>query len=181
MTKVASLVGAALLMANVLLVAQGTPRDTDVKAAYLLNFGRFATWPADAASVGALTFNVCVLGRDPFGPALDQTVTGESIDGKGIAIMRVAAGQDVSACRILFVAASEESKLSSILPEADKAGALTVSDAAAFADRGGMIQFVTEGRRIRFRVNAAAVEHAGLSLSSQLLRVATAVTGGATP
>jgi hypothetical protein len=52
---------------------------------------------------------------------------------------------------------------------------LTVSDIPQFSQRGGMIQFVLEGNRIRFEVNLTATRRAGLSLSSELLKVATAV------
>jgi hypothetical protein len=38
-----------------------------------------------------------------------------------------------------------------------------------------MIQFVMEENRIRFEVNLAATQRAGLTLSSELLKVATAV------
>ena len=44
-----------------------------------------------------------------------------------------------------------------------------------FADRGGMIQFVLDGNRVRFEINLNAAQHSGLSLSSQLLKVAVAV------
>ncbi len=52
---------------------------------------------------------------------------------------------------------------------------LTVSDLPRFTQRGGMVQFVLEGNRIRFEVNATAVERAGLALSSELLKVAVNV------
>jgi hypothetical protein len=52
---------------------------------------------------------------------------------------------------------------------------LTVSDIPQFCQRGGMIQFVLQGDRVRFEVNLAAAQHAGLSLSSELLKVATTV------
>jgi hypothetical protein len=38
-----------------------------------------------------------------------------------------------------------------------------------------MIQFVLENNKVRFEVNLAAADKAGLTLSSQLLKVATAV------
>ena len=44
-----------------------------------------------------------------------------------------------------------------------------------FVKRGGMIQFVLEGKKVRFEVNLTATQHAGLTLSSELLKVATAV------
>ena len=44
-----------------------------------------------------------------------------------------------------------------------------------FAKRGGMIQFVMDGDRVRFLVNLSAAERSGLTLSSELLKVAVSV------
>ena len=57
----------------------------------------------------------------------------------------------------------------------DKSAILTVSDMPGFLQRGGMIQFVAEDKRVRFQINAAAAQHVGLALSSELLRVAASV------
>jgi hypothetical protein len=57
----------------------------------------------------------------------------------------------------------------------NKNAVLTVSDIPQFSQRQGMIQFVMEENRIRFEVNLTATQHAGLTLSSELLKVATAV------
>jgi uncharacterized protein len=56
-----------------------------------------------------------------------------------------------------------------------KSAVLTVSDFPEFLKRGGMIQFVLEGNRVRFEVNLSAAKNAGLTLSSELLKVAAAV------
>jgi hypothetical protein len=52
---------------------------------------------------------------------------------------------------------------------------LTVSDIPSFTNSGGMIGFELIDNRVRFDVNLAAAEKAGLTLSSQLLKVATDV------
>jgi len=57
----------------------------------------------------------------------------------------------------------------------DKTAILTVSDIPKFSQRRGMIQLVLDGGRIRFEVNLTATQRAGLTLSSELLKVATAV------
>ena len=57
----------------------------------------------------------------------------------------------------------------------DKSPILTVGDQPDFLKRGGMIQFVLEGNKVRFEVNLTAAKKAGLTLSSELLKVATAV------
>jgi hypothetical protein len=164
-----------LLWPGLLAAQPAKPLDYEVKATYLFNFGRFTTWPLSMAAAEGNLFSVCVLGRDPFGPALEATLAGETIAGKRIVARRIAKSSDAVGCRILFVSGSEESQLQSVLQTAGGAGILTVSDLPQFAARGGMIQFVSQGNRIRFEVNLTAVEQANLTLSSELLKVATAV------
>ena len=154
---------------------QARPRDYDVKAAYLFNFGRFTTWPAAGAPDNGAVFAVCVLGRDPLGAALDSRVTGETIDGKRVTVKRIARAEDTTGCRILFVSASEDGELAHILQALDGSRILTVSDLPQFVERGGMIQFVSDGKKIRFTVNVPAATQVGLTLSSELLRVAASV------
>jgi len=152
------------------------PTEFEVKAAYLFNFGKFVKWPVSAGS-GRDTFSICVLGSDPFGAVLDSTVSGEQIDGKKVIVRRVNAAPEATSCRILFVGKSEEARLSSIVSTLGRSPVLTVSDISGFADHEGMIQFVMDSDRVRFQVNLAATQKAGLTLSSELLKVATAIKG----
>jgi hypothetical protein len=149
------------------------PTDYEVKAAYLYNFGRFIEWPGKAVQGGS--FTVCVLGQDPFGPRLDATLAGETIGGKTIVAKRISGAEESSNCQILFLGLTDESRLNKVIADLDKKAVLTVSDAPQFVTRGGMIQFVLEGKKVRFEVNLTATQHAGLTLSSELLKVATAV------
>ena len=113
---------------------------------------------------------MCVLGQNPFGSALDATVNGESIEGKRLIVRYVTAAAEASKCRILFVSGSEDRRLDSILAELSKHPVLTVSDIPDFVDRGGDIEFVQQGEKIRFKVNLTATQQAGLVLSSDLLK-----------
>jgi hypothetical protein len=153
---------------------QRKPLDYEVKAVYLLNFGRFATWPS-SAPVRTDVFPVCVLGQDPFGRALDAAVSSETINGQMVVARRLDRPEDAAACRVLFISASEQARVRQILAVVSRAPTLTVSDAPQFVEQDGMIQFVAEGNKVRFAVNVSAAERAGLSLSSELLRVAVSV------
>jgi hypothetical protein len=53
---------------------------------------------------------------------------------------------------------------------------LTVGDAPDFLARGGVVEFVREGNRVRFDVNIGEAQRAGLVVSSRLLRVARHVS-----
>ncbi len=148
---------------------------------YLINFSRFVGWPASPASSQTNTFSICVLGKDPFGPVLDAALAGESIAGKSVAVQRVGQLQEAMGCRVLFISSSEESRLKDILAALNKTSVLTVSDIPRFTQRGGMIQFVLQEDRVRFEVNLASTAEAGLTLSSELLKVAVAVRRSAQP
>ena len=147
------------------------PTDYEVKAVYLYNFGKFVSFPQRISS-GTGKFNLCILGKDPFGPKLDATVSDESVGGKTVAVMRLARTQDAGACQIIFVSESESERLKSILEALHPVTALTVSDIPGFLTQGGMIEFVIEDNRVRFEVNLDAAQRAGLTLSSELLKVA---------
>jgi hypothetical protein len=151
------------------------PTDFQVKAAYLYNFGRFIEWPANVTPAKAGSFNICVLGEDPFGPALDVTLDAETIGNQRVVARRISSPHESGDCRILFISSTEANRLNKIIESVDKTGVLTVSDAPQFSQHGGMIQFVQEGNRIRFEVNLSATQRAGLTLSSELLKVATAI------
>jgi hypothetical protein len=167
---------AACLFAPALLRAQDAkPNEYQVKAAYLTNLGRFVTqWSARVGSPDE-TFDICVLGQDPFGPDLDTAVKGEKIGGSPLAARRISGPQEAAGCRVLFISGSDDAQLSAVLAALGTAPVLTVSDIPDFVKRGGMIQFILDGSHVRFAINIAAAQRAGLTLSSELLKIARGI------
>jgi hypothetical protein len=155
--------------------AQQSPSEYEVKAAYLFNFGRFIEWSDKSMPAKEGAFEICVLGQDPFGATLDTTLAGTSLKGKSVAAKRILKSQDINSCRILFISSSEDGRLKEILDTLQNSNVLTVSDIPGFSQRGGMIQFVVQGSKVRFEINLGSAEEAGLSVSSELLKVATNV------
>jgi hypothetical protein len=151
------------------------PKEYEVKAVYLYNFGRFVQWPDSATKDES--FAVCVLGSDPFGAILDSTVANETIDNRKLLARRIAKPSDAAGCRILYISSSEAPRIEAILAALQNSSVLTVSDMPGFITYGGMIQFVLTENKVRFQVNLAAADKAGLTLSSQLLKVAIYISG----
>jgi uncharacterized protein DUF4154 len=164
-----------LLFAVSTALGQQKPNEYQVKAAYLYNFGRFVEWPAKVTTTRTGSFIICILGEDPFGPALDVTLAGETIGNQKVAARRISSPRESVDCRMLFISSSEANRLNKIIDALDNSAVLTVSDIPQFSQRRGMIQFVLEENRIRFEVNLTATQRAGLTLSSELLKVATVV------
>jgi hypothetical protein len=157
--------------------AQSIPKPTEyqVKAAYLYNVARFVTWPASATTSQDNTVAMCVLGDDSFATMLETTGASLVIEGKPTIVRRLPTAEAAGTCSVLFISASARLSPDQVSAAIHQRGVLTVSDLPEFTRRGGIIQFVIEGSRIRFEVNLAAADQAGLTLSSDLLKVARAV------
>jgi len=149
-----------------------------VKAVFLFNFAQFVEWPPSAFSDPGAPLVICVLGEDPFGPYLDQTVRGETVQAHPLAVQRSRRVEEIRGCHILFVGREEQERLGEILDTLKGRPTLTVSDADGFSRRGGMIGFMTDRNRIRLRINLEAARAAELTLSSKLLRPAQIVRTG---
>ena len=162
----------ALLMTG-LCVPPGAAAEAEflVKAAFLYNFAKFVQWPGE---VRGDAFSLCVLGDNPFGGAL-SSLAGKRVEGREIVVNAVETADAAADCRMVFVAASERDRLGDILPLLEARHVLSVSDMEDFASHGGMIELLKRGNKIRFEVNIASAEAAGLTISSSLLRLAQTV------
>ncbi len=89
-----------------LLTAQpAAPTEKDVKAADLLNFGKFMRH--SNARPPRSSFDICILGRDPLGRAIDDIIATETINTLPIHIRRLPDVTDAKACEIVFISANE--------------------------------------------------------------------------
>lgn len=150
-------------------------REYLIKAAILFNFAKFASWPEDAFGYPGAPLRICVLGNDPFGPALDS-LQGKQVHGRPLATMRIAQIEESPQCHILFVSESEKGSLERILDYVAKRPILTVADITRFANSGGIIALKEDKNRSRIEVNLGAAAQAGVKLSSKLLRLAETVS-----
>jgi len=160
-----------LLLSMFPLSALDLSLEYQVKAAFLLNFTKFIEWPPDPADPAAPAA-ICILGEDPFGPALDQMVSGETLQGRKLEVLRVHRPLPTS-CKVLFIGRSEKDRaaiLQSLGP-----GILTVSEGGGFLQAGGIVDFVVDSHRVRFDISQSAAAKEKLKISSKLLNVARTV------
>jgi hypothetical protein len=154
-------------------------KEYQIKAAFLFNFAQFTEWPT--LTNDDTPFRIGVLGDNPFGVALDETVQGEAIKNHKITVQHAQRIADLKNCQMIFISKSEKKRISEILSRLDSAAILTVSEIEGFAESGGVINFYLEGKKVRFEINPAAARHEGLKISSQLLSLGKIVepAGGA--
>ncbi|MDE2450746.1 MAG: YfiR family protein [Gammaproteobacteria bacterium] len=171
----------AMFLAAALLggrTAAAAPSAQQVEAVFLFYFSQFVDWPPGAFSNGQAPIVIGVLGNDPFGPALDQAVAGERVNGHPILVRRLNSIGDATGCHILYISSSESRQLPQILSTLKGRSVLTVSDLDHFVRSGGMIRFALVDQHVRLLINAPAAQAAGLTLSSKLLRAAAPAAPG---
>jgi hypothetical protein len=145
-----------------------------VKAAYLYNFFLFVDWPSQAFASSTASFELCILGADPFGESLAPIVT-KTARQRDIQLRQVPRGGNLEGCHLVFIGAAEVDQVPRLLAQSRGGHALTVSESPGFAKAGGMVGFVLDEGKVRLEVNTEALRRAGLHVSSKLLEVASAV------
>jgi hypothetical protein len=154
--------------------ARAQPSANAVKAAFLPRFARYVVWPGPALPAAGAPFQLCIVGRDPFGPMLDQAAASELIDGHSVVIRRMTSADRAAGCHLAFVQGAVPTDTTRLLLALRGQPILTVTDGRAGQARG-MIHFTIVGGRVRFFIDEAAAAEHGLSISSRLLALAAGV------
>lgn len=151
-------------------------REYEIKAAYIYNFAKFVEWPGANGSARS-TFSIGILGNDPFGSAIDNTIIDKTVEGRRIVIERF---PDLAAMRlsahppdVVFIGALPAGGLEEALAYIRNLPILTIGETSGFCEKGGTINFVIRKNHIRLEINRAAAEHAKLKISSKLLQLAS--------
>ncbi len=148
----------------------------EAQAVYLYNLAKFVRWPADAQHDPV---TICVAGPEAYVDALRKVAAAEGEDNQPFEVHAVEKTEQEAGCDILFLEDSTKVHTDEWLAASAGKPQLTVSDLPDFLDRGGMIQMAPAEDRMRFSVDLRPVNRCGLSLSSELLKVATSVRGAA--
>src|SRR5471032_385230 len=73
-------------------------KEYQLKAAFLFNFAQFVKWPPGCFAKADAPFCIGILGNDPFGNALDETVRGEAIENHKLIVVRAQRVEDLEGC-----------------------------------------------------------------------------------
>jgi hypothetical protein len=158
---------------------EATP--TQVKAAYLINFLRYTTWPEGAAPPRR-ELRVVVLGSRGFAGTLRGLLRQPGGQPTPVVVVRLAPGisrdvlrRELGQAHAVFVETEAWPDSAAVLAELSGRPVLTVSDAPRFARLGGMLGLVQQGSRIVFDANPVAIRDSGLQVSAKVLKLARIV------
>ncbi|MEI6207443.1 MAG: YfiR family protein [Desulfuromonadales bacterium] len=150
------------------------PSESNVKSAMLFNMIKFVDWPQGAISADSSPITVCVLGKGPFGAALDA-LHGENLKGRAVIVRHINQVQEAGNCQILVVGDVDRRAVTSIIEWTRQQPILTVSDLPNFAQAGGVVGFIEQEGKIRFVINITAAQQQKIRINSLLLKIARIV------
>lgn len=162
--------GVVLLFGAQALLVSAHATEASLRVAFVYNFLKFIEWPAQESP----TFNLCAVNAQGAARQSLAQLNNKTYQSRQINIIYLDQVADISSqlnhCQLLYVPTSGADFQ---LPQAFPAGVLLVMDEADPNDgRVGISLLRTAGNRIEFVMNEQAIQHAGVKVSSQLLKLA---------
>jgi hypothetical protein len=157
-----------------------------VKAAYVVNFLRYAQWPAGAAADTPL--HVAVLAADPVAADLEAVAQhGQPVNGRPLLVQRIALPahfealvdeqqpaivQSLRQSELVYIGELPPPAVAALLHALQGAGVLTVGEPEGFAAQGGMLGLVLQQNHVVFDANPEAIRLGGMYVSANVLKLA---------
>ena len=112
-----------------------------LKAAFLLHFIRYTTWPKASFRDDTSPIVVTVVGKDPFGDVLENTFRGEEAHGRKLQVARTKEVPAEVTGHVVFCAELSKAERELLLERCDKRAVLLIGETKDFAQRGACINF----------------------------------------
>ncbi len=157
--------------------SQGGGRMLQIKAAFTYRFLLFTRWPEQASKKRRNTIRIGVIDNEAL-VLLFKDLSQKHISKKTIEVLPL--GTDASpellrSCQLLYISTTSSSKRKHFLKQVAGYPVLTISDTDSFLEQGGMIALFRQHNKVHFSVNRKNANDAGISFSSQMLKMATQI------
>ena len=173
----------------------GLDTERQLKAAFIYNFIKFVEWPDEKTVDEDTPITIGIIGSQGFIEAFEPFKE-KKLKNRRVQIKYLSGYEQfedsspfnlkqqqqrietLRACDVVLLCECNVAKIksfSTIIDVLDNAPVLTVGEREGFLEDGGMINFLTVGKKVRFEINNDAAKRAKLRISSHLLRLAKRV------
>ena len=147
-----------------------------VKAAFIYRFAGYVEWARDPAT--SQTFTIAVMGSSEIASRLQSLTADRKLHNRPVRVRRISGVLDAADAQILYIGPHHRTDLRNLLHAVRGRKLLVITDEEHGLDAGSSINFLEVDQQVRFEVSIEAARRAGLSVSSELLSVATRVQDG---
>ena len=144
-----------------------------VKAAFIIRFAGYVTWPEEFLPI--VKFTVAVLGAQDLASNLQNLLAGRALLNRPVQVRQVASVREAADAQILVVGADHRGDLRTLLAPLAGHGVLIVTDEDGGLAAGSTINLLVAEQRVRFEISLEAARRDHLKISSDLLALAVMV------
>lgn len=144
-----------------------------IKAGFVLNFLKFVVWQDVENNNASSDIQVCIVSRGAMPRSL-MSIDNKQVNNRTIRVQAYISEQ-FNNCQVFYILASQPEALKEILPLAATRPILTIGEHDTFMAENGIINFMIEGKKMRFEINRTVAARVGISISAKLLQLAVKV------
>src|SRR5450432_4427193 len=160
-------IGASLISLLAGFGVSATEPEDELKSATVLSFVRHSEWLQGVAT-GPIAIGV--MGRPSMMRMLRRTLDGKLANNRVIRIVDAKTSADLNSCQLVYMATDNNNEVRQTLAGLRASHALTIGESDRFLEYGGAVNLLFVDGHMSFEVSLAAVDRAGVSISSTLLR-----------
>ncbi len=146
--------------------------EESVKAAFVLRFTSYVTWPATAPSA---PLKIVVLDDEVMAGRLQALVESRSPARRAFEVRSIRNLSEARDAQVLYIGARRGDSVAPLPRSVRDSSLLTITSASDGLDAGAIINFRIVDQRVRFEVSLEAARRAGLGIGSELLSAAIRV------
>lgn len=147
-----------------------SPQEAQLKAAFIYRFAQYTDWPPPPLR----EFNYCIAGEGRL-PAALQAISAKPMAGAPTQFQRLREPTEAAGCQLLVLADMDRLEWQRWLRALGDAPVLLIGDTPDAFRAGAVFTLVLEPNGLAFRVNNSEAKRRGLTLSSQVLKLAREV------
>ncbi len=147
--------------------------ELQLKPAIVYNIARYVTWPV-STNASHLEFTIGIYGQGR-NTSMWNSLNGKSLQGRKISVRRFSDLDEIVNCNLLLIESSERKNILRILAAVKDYPVLTISEIDGFSHNGGMFTLHVINNRMAFEINLKSARASGLTISSNILKLAIEV------
>ena len=157
-------------------LSQDTP-ENQKKARLIVKLARCVEWPKEKSGIGT-PLVIGVYGNDAISDQIREIASRQKINGRDVVVRNLTSVQEIMSCHILYIPASAERDLPSILWKARGEPILTVGETPGFLKKGGTVILTTVDSDVMMVPYPKNAKHSDLKLSPMLFNAGETPFGG---
>jgi len=142
------------------------------QAMFLFNFTRMNAWPQEAQSGD---FIIGVYGSSPIFNEIQAIADSRQVGSRKIVVKQFNDISEISACQMIYVSSNQARNIEAITQKlkSDKIATLLITENRNSLSNGAAVNFVLDDNRQRYEVSEANARSLGVTLGSDMVRLAS--------